>query len=814
MLASFQHMNNTVQSMTISKKLYSVITFCLVLLVMTKATSQTVDDINSLPSQDVQSLVSKARASGYTPEQLRALAVSKGLSPEQVNALVNRVDNLQGNEAGTSNDNLAIDTSTASPLSPESERVPRKSTLFGYDFFNNPNISFQPNLNLATPANYQLGPGDGLVVSLWGAAENTYELDVNRNGSVKIPNVGQVLVSGLTIEAAREKIKSKLLNVYRGISAPNNSPYKIFTDISLSSVRTVQVNIIGEVSVPGTYSLSALSTVLNALYAVGGPTEQGTFREIKLIRDGVEMPYFDVYDYLINGSQTGNVTLRDQDVLIVKPYLSKIKISGPVKRPGTYELKPSESFADLLNYVSGFASNAFKDVIKLERIEGDRKVLKEINLAQFRNASLKDGDIITVGEIIDKVENRVTINGAVYRPGDYEFISGMTVKDLIDKASGLTENAFLNRVIITSTEEGEIGSVASYSLEEVLNDSQNISLKVNDVVAIFDKNSLKEQGNLSIQGAVKTPKTIPFIEGVSLEELVLLAGGYDKEADARVIDVTREVIDDDYKTITETFKISASGNLDINTNTVFEFEPNDKIIVRYLKGSGDRISVSAVGEVLYPGDYDIAFKNERILDLLERAGGVSPYAFQEGGSLVRKNPYYKEVIQQITSDKINDTTATKNVDLDLNNLEEYRVGIDFKKLLKEGSESKQNMVLKDGDRLIIPSVKETIKVEGEVLLPSLVKYDKKLSLKDYIGKSGGFNDNAKKGKVYVLYANGDIAATKKFLFFKSYPSLEPGALVIVPAKPERKGGLTTQEVLGITTGFATIALLVERLFSN
>lgn len=814
MLASFQHMNNTVQSMTISKKLYSVITFCLVLLVMTEATSQTVDDINSLPSQDVQSLVSKARASGYTPEQLRALAVSKGLSPEQVNALVNRVDNLQGNEGGTSNDNLSIDTSAASPLSPESERVPRKSTLFGYDFFNNPNISFQPNLNLATPANYQLGPGDGLVVSLWGAAENTYELDVNRNGSVKIPNVGQVLVSGLTIEEAREKIKSKLLNVYRGISAPNNSPYKIFTDISLSSVRTVQVNIIGEVSVPGTYSLSALSTVLNALYAVGGPTEQGTFREIKLIRDGVEMPYFDVYDYLINGSQTGNVTLRDQDVLIVKPYLSKIKISGPVKRPGTYELKPSESFADLLNYVSGFKSNAFKDVIKLERIEGDRKVLKEINLAQFRNASLKDGDLITVGEIIDKVENRVTINGAVYRPGEYEYTPDLSFEDLIRKASGLKETAYLDRVVVTSKIEGEDNTITSYPLGDVINGTVDIALKVNDVVQIFDRQQLREKGTIAIGGAVKNPKTIPFIEGVSLEELVLLAGGYDREADARVIDVTREVIDDDYKTITETFKISASGNLDINTNTVFEFEPNDKITVRYLKGYGDRISVSAVGEVLYPGNYDIAFKNERILDLLERAGGVSPYAFQEGGSIVRKNPYYKEVIQQITSDKINDTTATKNVDLDLNNLEEYRVGIDFKKLLKEGSESKQNMVLKDGDRLIIPSVKETIKVEGEVLLPSLVKYDKKLSLKDYIGKSGGFNDNAKKGKVYVIYANGDIASTKKFLFFKSYPAVKPGALVIVPAKPERKGGLTTQEVLGITTGFATIALLVERLFSN
>lgn len=800
--------------MSISTRLFSVITFCFVLLVTPSVASQTVEDINNLPSQDVQSLVSKARASGYTPEQLRALAVSKGLSPDQVNALVNRVDNSQESEGGTSDDNLAIDTSTASPLSPESERVPRKSTLFGYDFFNNPNISFQPNLNLATPSNYQLGPGDGLVVSLWGAAENTYELDVNRNGSVKIPNVGQVLVSGLTIEEAREKIKSKLLNVYRGIAAPNNSPYKIFTDISLSSVRTVQVNIIGEVSVPGTYSLSALSTVLNALYAVGGPTEQGTFREIKLIRDGVEMPYFDVYDYLINGSQTGNVTLRDQDVLIVKPYLSKIKISGPVKRPGTYELKPSESFADLLNYVSGFASNAFKDVIKLERIEGDRKMLKEISLTQFRNASLKDGDIITVGEIIDKVENRVTINGAVYRPGEYEYTSDLSFKDLINKASGLKETAYLDRVVVTSKIEGEDNTITSYPLGDVINGTVDIDLKVNDVVQIFDKIQLREKGTISIGGAVKNPKSIPFIKGVSLEELVLLAGGYMKDADPSVIDISREIIDDDYTTITETFKISAVGNLDMSEKTDFTFKPNDNIVVRYLRGAGDRVSVAAVGEVMYPGNYEVSVKNERILDLIEKAGGLSPYAFEQGGSLVRKNPYYKEVIQQLTSDRINDSTATKNVNIDLNNLEEYRVAIDFKKLLKEGMGSKQNMVLKDGDRLIIPSIKQTIKIEGEVLLPSLVRFDKKLSLKQYVSKSGGFNNKAKKRKTFVIYPNGDIAATKSFLFFKSYPSIEPGSLVVVPAKRERTGGISTQEVLGVTTGFATVALLIERLFSN
>lgn len=783
---------------------------------MTAAPSfgQSVDEINALSSGDVQSIIAKAKASGYTNEQLRALALSKGLSPDQVNALVTRVN---GEEAGETVviDNLALVDSPGPQALPASQRLQKKSSLFGFDFFNNPNISFQPNLNLATPANYQLGPGDGLVISLWGAAENTYELQVNRNGSVKIPTVGQVVVSGLTIEEARGKIKSKLLNVYRGISAPDSSPYKIFTDISLSSVRTVQVNIIGEVAVPGTYSLSALSTVLNALYASGGPTEQGTFREIKLVRGGVEMPFFDVYDYLINGSQTGNMTLRDQDVIIVKPYISKINISGRVKRPGTYELKQSENFSDLLNYVSGFTSNAFKDVIKLERIAGDRKVLKEISLAQFRNAPLNDGDLIRVGEIIDKIENRVTINGSVYRPGDYEYIQGMTLRDLIDKASGLKETAFLERVIVVSNIEGENSTTVSYPLDKVMKENLEIALNVNDEVQIFDRNELRENGTISIAGAVKNPKSFAFIEGVSLEELIIMAGGYAKNADPSVIDVSREIIDDDYTTITETFKIVAGGNIDMSSRTDFVFEPNDKVVIRYLKGSGERISITAEGELLYPGQYEVSVKNERILDLIEKAGGLSPYAFKQGGSLIRKNPFYQEVTQQITSDIINDSTATKNINTDLNNRREYRVGIDLNKLLKEGKDSKHNMVLKNGDRLIIPSIKQTIKIEGEVLLPSLVRYDKNLSLKEYINKSGGFNNKAKKRKTFVIYPNGDIATTKRFLFFKSYPSIKPGSLVIVPSKQERiGGGLSTQEILGVTTGVASLALLVERLFSN
>ena len=768
--------------MITSKSFFSIITFCLVLLSVSHLNCQTLDDINSLSTEELNSFVTKARENGYTPEQLRALAASKGLSTSEINDIVGRVNGTE-QKSQIINDNLNIDNTPGTGLIPNPALTVTKSTLFGYDFFNNPNISFQPNLNLATPANYQLGPGDGLVISLWGAAENTYDLEVNRNGGIKIPNIGQVLISGLTLEEAREKIKSKLLNVYRGISAPNNSPYKIFTDISLSRIRTVQVNIIGEIQVPGTYALSALSTVLNALYASGGPTKQGTFREIKLIRDGKEISTFDVYDYLINGSQKGNLTIRDQDVIIVGTYLSKINITGKVKRPGVYELFPDENFSHLLNYVSGFKSDAYKDVIKLERINGDRKQLKEMSYESFEKEKLIDGDAIRVGGIINEIENSVTIDGAVYRPGNYEFVPGMTIKQLIEKASGLKKTAFLKRVLISSKIENKTVNTATYSLEEIMKGNVNVVLENNDVVRVFQNSAFNEQGSISISGAVNNPTDIPFVEGITLEELLLFANGYAKEANTAIIDVTREAIDDDYTTINTSFTISAENSLDISTNTPFVFKPNDRIKVRYLKGSREKLTVFIEGEALYPGSYDATFKNERILDLIEKAGGLSPYAFEQGATLVRQNPFYNDKAQNITlRDFKLDTANAENKNLILNNNKEFRVGIDLHKIIKEGDQSKQNMILKDGDRLVIPSIKQTIKVDGQVLLPSLIRYEKSLNFKEYINKSGGFNNHAKKNKAYVIHPNGDIASTKRFLFFKNYPKVRPGSLIVIPAK--------------------------------
>ena len=808
---------------------------CLVFTILSSLTVSAQDiqniDVSTLSDTEVADMWRNAQEQGFTIEQFRTLAIARGIPPSQVHELVLRINSLgigsgdagvAANEADDNSEFLGIDEN-ADPLGLTGLEVkPNNETffggledddegdVFGYDFFNNPNISFTPNLNLSTPSNYMLGPGDQLIISVWGAAENSYNKEISREGAIRIQGVGPIYISGMPMEVAISKIKGKLKNIYAGISASQNSQAKIFVDVSLVKVRTVQVNIIGEVKVPGTYSLSSLSTVLNALYASGGPTKDGTFRNVKLVRNGKEVAIFDIYNYLLAGSQEGNLTLQDQDVIIVSPYISRIKISGSVKRVGLYEVKPSETLKDLIRFMGGFKSDAYKDRIVLERIEGDRRVIKELLFSNSSNEFLKDGDVLFVNMIIDKFENKISIEGAVFRPGSYEHTAGITLFDLIEKAAGVTERVFLDRGLLFSTNDGLTKTAEPFSVADVLNGTKNITLKPNDVVKIFDKFDLKESKILSIDGAVNTPRSFRYMENITIEDLVILAGGFKDGADVGVIDVFRRIKDNEFETLSKTFKVSSKGDLTIDGDQNFILQPNDRVSVRYLKGYSEQIIVKVDGEVNYPGAYSIELKGERISDLVNRSGGLSPYAFIEGATLIRRNPYFKdEAIDNVFENlKTEDSTTTKKYN-DLNNQEDFKVGIDLQKILEDPN-SKFNLVLKNGDKLIIPSVKETVKVQGEVLAPSLIRFDKSNSLKDYINKSGGFSSKSRKGKTYVIYSNGDIASTKSFLFFRSYPKLKPGAIILVPRKPDARN-LSAQEVIGITTGITTFGLLVDRL---
>lgn len=773
-------------------------------------------DLDSLSDLQLQEYWNKAKSQGFTMAQIKSLALAKGVPSIQVAEFERRLGSLNtaANVSEVAQIDNALEVSNATTLGNNGNIIlsgsETKSNIFGLDFFNNKNISFTPNLNVATPESYELGPGDEISINIWGAAENNYVVIIDREGVLRIPNIGPVFVNGMPISKANSLIISKLKRVYAGINAPDNSPYKVFVSTSLAKVRSVQIDITGEVQVPGTYTLNSLSTVLNGLYAAGGPTSKGTLREVKLVRNGQPPIYFDIYKYLIEGSQNGNVNLKDQDLIIVSPYLSKIYISGAVKRPGIFELKKNENFGDLLKYVSGFNDNAYKDKITLERIKGDGRVLKEIDFDVILNAQLESGDRIKVKAISDRIANTISIQGAVNRPGDYEFSQGLTLKELIKKASGLKPNFLGERAVIHRENEDLTMTFLSFSLDELLSGSKNMLLQENDRVRIFNLNDANANASVSIKGAVKSPGAFNFQNGMSIQDLVLLAGGFTDKANTGIIDVYRKINDDEFETLTESFRLSLNNNFSFNENTHFEINAGDRISVRNLKGINDKVNVKLIGELNLPGDYSSQTRGERISDFIKKAGGVSPYAFVEGATLIRLNPFYKEEAQKLTSDVINEQST--NV-ASLSNRKEFRVGIDLKAILSGDSKNatKADMVLKDGDRIIIPSIKETVKTEGQITIPSLIRHEKGLSFKNYINKSGGFGERALRRKSYVVYPNGDIAATTNFLFFKSYPKVTAGSIVIVPKKAPRGEGVNVQEAIGVTSGLATLALLIDRI---
>ncbi len=771
-------------------------------------------DVDNMSDSQISGYWERAKSEGYTIDQIETIAGAKGMPAIEIAKLKQRITALRfsSNTNGVANDNedRTLKPSESSNLEKFGldGNVPeefKKNELFGYDFFNNPNITFTPNLNLATPTNYQIGIGDELLVSVWGAAQNSYNLKVDNKGFVRIDNIGPIYINGLSINKATAKVKSHLRKIYGGLNESDSSYTKVYSDVSLVGVRTIQVNIIGEVKVPGTYSLSALSSMLNGLYAAGGPTEKGTFRKIKLIRRGKIVSRFDIYKYLLEGSEAGNKFLQDQDVVIIEPYTSKISVQGNVKRAGVYELLKGETIDDLIRFFGGYTSNAYKERLLLERVNGvEREVLE---ILPDSNIALRDGDRLNVKSIIERYKNRVSIVGAVYRGGEYELTDQLTLKNLIQKAQGVKENAFTDRGVIYRDIDGVKKEILSFSLNEILTGKKNILLKREDRVEILAKNKLKENYTISINGAVNIPKEIGYIENLTLEDLVIIAGGFKEGADLNIVDVSRRASDGTYKNISKNFRKSLKNGLKLNEGNKFYLKPFDKVSVRYLKGYSKGQQVSIEGEVAYPGNYQITNKSEKISDLLKRAGGLSPYAYVKGITLIRK----KSNLSDIEQDKILKNLGKADSLIVVDKINEYRLGVRMDKVLGDEKNSKYDLILQEGDKLVVPSQKETVEIKGEILYPSvLVKYDKTKSLKDYINNSGGFSDTANKKKAYVLYANGEVKGTKSFWFFKNYPKIEPGAIIIVPKK-EVKKRVSLGEFIGITSSLATLVLLIRSL---
>ena len=777
-------------------------------------------NVDQLSDEQIQSFWEKAQAQGYSITDLETAARVKGVPVSQITKLRQRIMTLStsvkkrtatsGNKPTSSEQEIFGRTGRETK---DSIMVTKKSRVFGYDFFQNPKISFAPTINVPTPESYIINTGDELLVEVWGAAESSTTQKVDNQGNIILPMAGKVHVGGLNFVEAKARINTALRKIYAGISAPEGSYAKVYTGVSIANIRTVKVNIIGEVEAPGTYSLSALSTVINALYASGGPTENGSFRNIQVVRGGKTITHLDIYNFLLKGSQEGNINLNDQDVIIVPPYKNQVEVIGFVKREGIYEVKEGEKLSSLVDYFGGFKSNAYKDIMVVERIVGAKREVKEVPFSDAGKFAMQGGDKLLVHKLSDIYHNRISITGAVYQPGNYAYSEGMTVLDLIDKAAGVREEAYLNRAILFRSIDRVDKQSLNFSLKDLLEKKQIIALQPNDSLHIYGRDSLIAKPMVRIEGAVRKPQKFAYAKGLYPADLIIMAGGFIEGADQTQVQVARQLNDTNFKTISKVYTVSLSKE----GGDSIALEPNDIVTVRYEKGYVPQQVVKIEGEVSFPGFYAILSKEERISSLIERSGGLAPYAYVEGATLVRK----KDKNEKDDKAQEKQLKKLKKTDKDLTLIEtkeeentpeasEYRVGINLKKIM-ENKNSYQDLVLKDGDVLIIPSEKQTVEVKGLVLAPSLVRYEKGKSTRSYINSAGGFSDNAQKKSVYVVYANGDVKGTSRFLFFRSYPKVAPGALVIVPEKPEKKS-LSTTETVSVMTALTTLAILIYNAF--
>ncbi len=777
-------------------------------------------NVDQLSDEQIQSFWEKAQAQGYSITDLETAARVKGVPVSQITKLRQRIMTLStsvkkrtatsGNKPTSSEQEIFGRTGRETK---DSIMVTKKSRVFGYDFFQNPKISFAPTINVPTPESYIINTGDELLVEVWGAAESSTTQKVDNQGNIILPMAGKVHVGGLNFVEAKARINTALRKIYAGISAPEGSYAKVYTGVSIANIRTVKVNIIGEVEAPGTYSLSALSTVINALYASGGPTENGSFRNIQVVRGGKTIAHLDIYNFLLKGSQEGNINLNDQDVIIVPPYKNQVEVIGFVKREGIYEIKEGEKLSSLVDYFGGFKSNAYKDIMVVERIVGAKREVKEVPFSDAGKFVMQGGDKLLVHRLSDIYHNRISITGAVYQPGNYAYSEGMTVLDLIDKAAGVREEAYLNRAILFRSIDRVDKQSLNFSLKDLLEKKQTIALQPNDSLHIYGRDSLIAKPMVRIEGAVRKPQKFAYAKGLYPADLIIMAGGFIEGADQTQVQVARQLNDANFKTISKVYTVSLSKE----GGDSIALEPNDIVTVRYEKGYVPQQVVKIEGEVSFPGFYAILSKEERISSLIERSGGLAPYAYVEGATLVRK----KDKNEKDDKAQEKQLKKLKKTDKDLTLIEtkeeektpeasEYRVGINLKKIM-ENKNSYQDLVLKDGDVLIIPSEKQTVEVKGLVLAPSLVRYEKGKSTRSYINSAGGFSDNAQKKSVYVVYANGDVKGTSRFLFFRSYPKVAPGALVIVPEKPEKKS-LSTTETVSVMTALTTLAILIYNTF--
>ncbi len=775
--------------------------------------------VDQLSDADIIKLKTQLTSAGMSIDQAEQMALSKGMSASEFSKLKQRLGASSANSSsGTGKLKSGVNNQSAERINNSSdsldterykEKPPRPlidPLIFGSELYTSVSPNFEPNMKLATPMNYILGPDDQVSVSLYGIQEYNGDLLVSSEGTISIPNVGQVKVAGLTIEAATQKMRSVMANtVYSSLRSGNTK-----LSVTLSKIRSIKVTVIGSFY-PNNYNLSSLSTVFNALYVAGGPTAFGSFREIELVRNNKVERKIDLYRLLLHGDQSDNIGLKDNDVIRIPAYKKRVELQGQVKRPGIFEVLPGESFAEILEFASGFTDTAYQASVKIfQRSEKERKV-QDLESTSFNTYQPQSGDVFIASKILNRFQNRVRITGAVFRPDVYQLTNGLRVADLIRKADGLKEDAFTGRGQIIRLQEDLSRSIIAFDIKKALaNDpTSNELLQREDEVLISSVLDLRDSFKVTIQGEVRLPGKYDYVDNLTLKDLILQAGGF-TDAAYKNIEVAR-LIKRDSLSATDNRASSIlyteiDGDLTSSAANI-SLQAFDVITIRRKAGYTIPETITVAGQVQYPGPYALSSRNERVSDLLKRSGGYTPDAYPEGAYLKR----YKTLEEKLKSEEvakklqknINDTSSnianeiTRNFD---------QIPLDLPLILKEPG-SIEDLVVRSGDELFIPKFDGQVKISGSVLLVTQVPYQKNNNMKDYINEAGGFNGDAWRKKAYVVYANGKAATTKHFLFFKFYPKILPGSELVVPKKIEKKGA-STGEIIGISSALASLAGVV------
>lgn len=690
------------------------------------------------------------------------------------------------------------------------EQQPEELTsdqVFGRNIFNTRNLTFEPSVNLATPPNYRLGPGDEVIIDIWGANQNSIKSKISPDGYINIQNIGLVYLNGMTVDEANEFLKKELNKIYSGVdSSTPTSQIKL----TLGNTRTIQINVMGEVVQPGTYALSSFSTVFHALYRAGGVNDLGSLRNVQLVRGGKKVAVVDVYDFIMKGKTQDDIRLQEGDVVLVPPYEALVQINGKVKRPMRYEMKKNESLLTLLRYAGDFTADAYTQAVRVVRQNGKEYQVATVDKNDYSAFQLRDGDVLTVDAILDRFENKLEIRGAVYRPGIYQLGGEVqTVRQLVNKAEGLMGDAFLNRAVLYRERENLTHEVLQIDIQGIMNNTvPDVPLCKNDILYIPSIHDLKEWGPVSITGEVANPGEFPYADNMTLEDLVIQAGGLKDAASVVRVDVSRRIKDPKGENstgeIAQLFTFALKDGFVIDGKPGFTLEPYDQVFVRRSPAYSEQLNVSVQGEVNYSGTYTLNSKSERLSDLVRKAGGVTKFGYVKGAKLQRRaNAAEKarmaEVIRMIQRE-----TGIQNLDsLNIRVEDTFTVGIDLEEALAApGTDA--DVVLREGDVLTVPEYDNTVKIAGAVMYPNTVVYTEGDSFKDYLSQAGGYANNAKKRSAFIVYMNGQVAEVKG----SGRKQIEPGCQIIVPAKMKKQN---IANILGTVSSFSTIAMTIATI---